>query len=167
MKKKNNSKELTPRQQKFFKEWSKEGFDLQKRFEAAVKAGYPLSNLPAHAANAIYAIGRNQEMVKSMEKHGITFDFLAKRLKKNLEAKAPMQLKDGKVLWYEDNFNQNKAFELSMKILDGFAPKRIDVDLQQYSRMDINIRDKTKERAKKATAEIDIVDVIPEEFNPD
>lgn len=163
---KKKNKELTEMQQKFFKEWGKEGFAIEKRFKAALEAGYPPQNLPAHAHNAITAIGNNAKMCKAMEDEGITFKFLAKRLKINLEAQKPLVV-DGSVEMYDDGFVQNKALELSMKIQDALAPKKLDVDWKQYNRVDINISQDSRERAKKATEELEVIDVVPEEFTPD
>lgn len=164
---KKKDKPLTELQQKFFEAWGKEGFAIEKRFKAALEAGYPPQNLPAHAHNAITAIGNNAKMCKAMEDEGITFEFLAKRLKINLEAQQPLVKKDGTVIWYDDGFVQNKALDLNMKILDALAPKKLDVDWKQYSRVDINISEDSRKRAKKASEELEVIDVIPEEFSPD
>lgn len=118
-----NREVLKEKELKFIQLFSETGFDLKKREDCAVKAGYsPGMGGIIQSSKIIRKISANEALKKSLEKQGITFDRLAEKLSELLEAENPF--KEGK----PDNFIRHKAWESAIRVMDANPPQKLKID---------------------------------------
>jgi hypothetical protein len=106
---------------------------------AVVSAGYDVRN-PQHAASIGKAIWKkhsdeNGELVTCLEKHGVSFDSLAQRIKDGLSATKTKNVKvNGD--WVEvdvvDHQTRHKFLETAIRVRNADPPKKIDITTQTF-----------------------------------
>lgn len=123
-------------------------------------------NLPPQKARMMSELLKHEETQKALKKAGMTIEHFAKTLYKATKAKMPFKLKDGVIVWCDDNFNINKALEHYTKVTGINAPMKLMID--HHIDAELVITDERIARAKKAEG-FDVIDaeVIPEEFVED
>jgi hypothetical protein len=161
------SNKASPKTKRFWEEWEAKGFDPEKRRDAGVAAGYPPGKyLAANVQTAINTISNNPNMQAALRKKGVNVDFIADRLKKNIEAKKPYYDKEKeKTVMFDDTLNQNKALEMAINAIDGFPAKKQEVDINQKQMGVIVIKHEDVTRGKNAIErEVKTIDDIRAEF---
>lgn len=121
-------------------------------------------NLLPQKARMMSELLKHEETQKALKKAGMTVEHFAKTLHKATKAKMPFKLKDGVVVWCDDNFNINKALELYTKVTGINAPQKLMID--HHIDAEFVVTDERIQAAKKAE-EFEVIDVIPEEFVED
>jgi hypothetical protein len=118
-----DTKIQTERDRKFVALFQASGFDLAKREELAVAAGFPPGH-PArgNAGRVIKALVNNKAMQSALKKEGVDNKKLAEKLKELLDCKHPFAPKQA------DNLAQLKAVEMSLRVKDAFPSTKIDID---------------------------------------
>ena len=149
---------------RFWAEYAEKGFDPLERYKAAEAAGYPISNLQGGVRDAVKWASENQKFQDALKKEGVDYTFLAKTLKRNLEAKKPFfdpSVKETRDV--DDHGSQLKAFELASKIADLFPSQKIDIS--QSNQQIIQITVETVNRGMKAAqAEVVPIDAIESDY---
>jgi len=140
----NKNQELTERQEKFLKEFAKTGYDLTKRRECAVKAGYPYANAPASSMRAINKISQNEKLQRALGKAGVNMKFVAEKLKENAS--------------HENVFASNRALDMIINVMDAKAPQRLDISKHQVTEINITLN---KAKAIEEITGERIIDVDP------
>ncbi len=146
----------------FFLAWQKHNFDIDKKNESAIEAGYPLGNLSASASKAIKNMSSNEMMQQAMRDKGLDYNFIADKLFKKTDCKQPFTDKgnDNETIFVDDNYNQMRALELSTKLLDSLPSTKVDIN--EHRKIEIHISHETVERGQKAidmgVIEIDSID---------
>ena len=153
---------LTTKQQNFFIAWQEYGFAPEKRAQAAMDAGYALSNLSGGAKAAIESVSGNEKMQSALKRKGITYDFIASNIKDKFDCTRPVVV-DKKVEYVPDNSNQLRAIEIASKMKDAMPANKLDIN--ERRQVEIFISHETIQRGNNALEEgvIDI-DAIDCEF---
>ena len=129
------------------------GYDLSKLRECAIQAGSAPVNAARVGANAIRKVANNPKMQKALRKQGISFDRLARKLDELLDCKHP-QYPD-----QPDNLSQLKAFDMAVKIKDGYPSQKIELDKTETHQIVISMEVVQAVEKAKGTK---VIDVEPE-----
>jgi|GEM_PF-3157009 len=118
-----DTKIQTERDVKFVQLFQASGFDLAKREQLAVAAGFPPGRVArGNAGRVIKALVNNKAMQRALKKEGVNNEKLAQKLKELLDCEHPAF--EGR----SDNMAQLKAVEMSLRVKDAFPPTKVDVD---------------------------------------
>lgn len=132
----------TERDQKFVQLFAASGFDLKRREELAIEAGFqPGYGAKMNSGRIVKALVNNKKMQKALKKEGIDFPTLAKKMAELLECEHPAF--PGR----SDNAIQHKTLETALRIKDAFPPTRVDVD--KTDRKEIIISGEVVQRLEK------------------
>lgn len=162
---KKSNKPVAEKTMAFFLAWEKHGFDIDKKNDAALEAGYSLGNLSARATEAIQNMSGNEMMQTAMKDKGLNYDLIASKLLKKLNCKQPFTDKgnDNKTIFVDDNYVQMKALEFSARLADALPSTKVDINERKL--IEIHITQETVDRGQKA---IDMgvteIDSIESEF---
>lgn len=144
----------TERDQKFVELFAASGFDLKRREELAVQAGFqPGYGAKMNSGRIVKALVNNQKMQKALKKKGIDFNTLADKIAQLLECEHPM------FKGRPDNAIQHKTLETALRIKDAFPPARVDLD--KTERKEIVISGEVVQRLEKFER-FKVLDVLPE-----
>jgi hypothetical protein len=118
-----DTKIQTERDQRFVALFQASGFNLAKREELAVVAGFPPGRAArGNAGRVIKALVNNKKMQKALKDEGVDFKRLAGKLNELLDCEHPAF--EGRA----DNMAQLKAVEMSIRVKDAFPPTKVDID---------------------------------------
>lgn len=125
---------LSARERAFLQYWYEAEFDRSKIEECAVKAGYPPGTQGVEQGGRAWSRAlKNKEFQLALEKQGIQFERMAKKLDQLLEAEHPMY--QGK----PDNFIQHKALETAIRVMDANPPTKVDIDKHEEKNIVISM----------------------------
>jgi hypothetical protein len=144
----------TERDQKFVELFAAENFNLAKREECAVKAGFqPGYGAMMNGRRISAALINNKKMQKALKKKGIDFNKIADKLVELLDCKHPAFPKS------PDNAIQHKAVETCIRISDAFPPNRVELDKREQK--EIILTGEVVHRLEKFE-KFKALDVLPE-----
>jgi len=118
-----DTKIQTERDQRFVALFQASGFNIARREELAIAAGFPPGK-PArgNAGRVIKALVNNKKMQKALKDEGVDFKRLAGKLNELLDCEHPA------FVGRSDNMAQLKAVEMSIRVKDAFPSTKIDID---------------------------------------
>lgn len=132
----------TDRDHKFINMFEASGFDLSKRVDIAVAAGFTPRNVAkANAGRIIKSLTRNEAMQRALKRKKVDYNRLADKLVELLDCEHPAF--EGK----PDNMSQLKAVEMSLRVHDAFPATKVDID--KTERKEIIISAEVVERLEK------------------
>lgn len=143
--------ELSVQKKQFYILWKAEGFDPVKRDECLAKAGYSQMVIRNRGGQIEKSI--NGIMLKSLMRKGVTPDYMAGKLKENMNSMHP-RFRDS-----PDNIARNQALKMGLELYDAFPNPKIEIEKRELI---VSIAVETLKDAEKLTGE-KIIDVIPEE----
>lgn len=152
------SKVLTTDKQKAFLRNRLTG--MNKR-QSAIWAGYAPSTASISAKKITDKLSRNKIFIEEMERQGLTVEAIVGEIKRGMTKGMHPQHPD-----QPDNYNRRTYTDMAIKLYGGYAPAKLDVDID-HRQMTIEISADTMRRAIKASKEIEEDEPIPEEFMPD
>ena len=133
---------------------------MNKR-QAAIQAGYAPSTASISAKKITDKLSRNKIFIEEMERQGLTVEAIVGEIKRGMKEGMHPQHPD-----QPDNYNRRAYTDMAIKLYGGYAPSKLDVDID-HRQMTIEISADTMRRAIKAKKEIEKDEPIPEEFMPD
>jgi hypothetical protein len=118
---------------KFIQLFSASGFDINRRQEFAVAAGFtPGRSARGHAGRIIKSLANNKAMQRALKRHGVDNNKLAQKMMELLDCEHP-QFKGR-----PDNMAQIKAVEMSLRVKDAFPPTKVEVDKSEHKEIVIS-----------------------------
>lgn len=113
----------TDKDSKFIQMFEASGFDINRRVDIAVAAGFsPRVAAKANAGRIIKSLANNVAMQKALKKKGVDYNKLADKLVELLDCKHPAFPNQA------DNQSQLKAVELSLRVHDALPSTKLDID---------------------------------------
>jgi hypothetical protein len=145
------------KQQKIINAFIASGFDFSRIEEFAIELGYSAKTAKFAGLRAIKFLGANPLMQIALEKKGIDFERLAKKVDELLEVRSP---KNENV---PDGFVQAKVVEMAFRLLGANPPSQIKID--KHETREYIYPDSLEKRIKKAK-KVEIIDIESTEEDP-
>lgn len=109
--------------------------------EAAKKAGYKTSG---GGLQVWKKMKTNEQIVAAFEAIGITPEEIGKKVQELLNCTTLVRVSEGDAREVPDNTNRNKALQIAVDVVGGFAPKHETVTIQTFERK-VEIVDQIRE----------------------